>query len=275
MNAPDLGAKVAALRWYHTIDLGHGIVTDGIDDTPLRLARLDFPASFEGRSVLDIGAWDGFFSFEAERRGASRVVACDYYSWHGLGWGTGNGKAAFELAREVLGSRVEDADIDVMDLSPERVGMFDVVLFLGVLYHLRHPLLALERVASVTRHLLIVETVVDMVGFARPAMAFYPDGELNGDPTNWWGPNIPAVEAMLHHVGFDRVRTVTRSRSVSYRLLRALAHRVRGKNSVKLAYRQDRAALHAWKPAARTEDSRDCQSSFGVRREGELTRLES
>ena len=98
---------------------------------------LDLPASLEGLTVLDIGAWDGFFSFECERRGASRVVAADYYSWHGPGWGT---KAGFQLAREALGSRVEDVDIDVMDLSPERVGTFDVVLFLGVLYHLRHPL---------------------------------------------------------------------------------------------------------------------------------------
>jgi len=58
------------------------------------------------------------------------VVATDYYAWHGVGWGTGEGKAAFQLAREVLGSRVEDVDVDVMDLSPERVGSFNVVLFL-------------------------------------------------------------------------------------------------------------------------------------------------
>ncbi len=83
----DLQPRVAALRWYHTIDLGNGIVTRGVDDTPLRLARLELPASFAGQTVLDIGAWDGFFSFEAERRGASRVVAADYYSWHGGGWG--------------------------------------------------------------------------------------------------------------------------------------------------------------------------------------------
>ena len=100
-------------------------------------------ARSKGLSVLDIGAWDGFFSFECERRGASRVVAADYFSWHGSGWGT---KAGFTLARDVLGSKVEDVDIDVMDLTPERVGTFDLVLFLGVLYHLRHPLLALERV---------------------------------------------------------------------------------------------------------------------------------
>ncbi len=140
--------------------------------------------------MLDIGAWDGFFSFEAERRGAARVVAADYYSWHGGGWGS---KAGFELARTALGSKVEDVDIDVMDLSPERVGVFDVVFFLGVLYHLRHPLLALERIASVTRKMLMLETVVDMVGIDRPAAAFYAGRELNNDPTNWWAPERPGA----------------------------------------------------------------------------------
>src|SRR5882672_3671420 len=156
-----LQSRADALRWYHTIDLGQGVVTRGVDDTPLRLACLDLPASLSGLSVLDVGAWDGFFSLEAERRGAARVVAADHYAWHGVGWGTGAGKAGFQLAREARASRVEDEDIDVMDLSPERVGMFDVVLFLGVLYHLPHPLLALERVASVTGGVLILETVVD------------------------------------------------------------------------------------------------------------------
>jgi tRNA (mo5U34)-methyltransferase len=240
----DLASRVAALRWYHTIDLGGGVVTKGIDDTPLRLARLDLPASLAGRTVLDIGAWDGFFSFEAERRGASRVIAADYYSWHGGGWGT---KAGFELAREARGSHVEDVDIDVMDLSPERIGTFDVVFFLGVLYHLRHPLLALERVASVTRDLLVVETVIDMIGFPRPVMAFYPERELNDDPTNWFGLNVPAVHAMLRTVGFSGVRTVSPHRSSIYRGARALYHAVRGKNTVRLAFRQDRAVFHATK----------------------------
>ena len=200
MDGGELRSRVAALRWYHSIDLGQGVVTPGTDNSPYRLARLDLPASLAGKTVLDVGAWDGFFSFECERRGAARVVAADYYSWHDTGWGT---KAGFQLARQALGSRVEDVDIDVMDLSPERIGTFDVVLFLGVLYHLRHPLLALERIASVARDLLILETVVDMVGVSRPAMAFYPGRELNDDPTNWWAPNIPAVHGMLNSVGFD------------------------------------------------------------------------
>ena len=119
MNRDDLQTRVDGIRWWHSIDLGHGIVTKGVDHSQAeRLSRLRLPADLSGRSVLDIGAWDGFFSFEAERRGAARIVAADYYSWHGTGWGTGKGKAGFQLAREALGSRVEDAYVDVMELVP-------------------------------------------------------------------------------------------------------------------------------------------------------------
>ena len=72
-------------------------------------------------------------------------------------------KAGFELARKALDSKVEDLSIDVLDLSPERIGEFDLVLILGVLYHMRHPLLALERVASVTKDQLVLETHVDFL----------------------------------------------------------------------------------------------------------------
>jgi tRNA (mo5U34)-methyltransferase len=242
MTSTDLRSRADAIRWYHTIDLGGGVVTRGVDDSPLRLARVQLPESLHGKTVLDIGAWDGFFSFECERRGAARVVAADHFSWHGTGWGT---KAGFTLAREALGSRVEDIDVDVMDLGPERVGTFDVVLLLGVLYHLRHPFLALERVASVTRDYLILETVVDLVGFRRPAMAFYPGRELNNDPTNWWGPNIPAVVGMLESLGFREVTVPTSPPRAVYRAARAFYHRVRGKNTVAEAFRQDRAVFHA------------------------------
>ena len=245
MNTDELKAQADALRWYHTIDLGNGVVTAGVDNTPERLARIGMPANLSGRSVLDIGAWDGFFSFEAERRHAARVVACDYYAWHGLGWGTGRGKAGFQLARAALNSRVEDLDVDVMDLAPERVGTFDLVLFLGVLYHLPNPLLALERIAAVTGSLLILETVVDMVGVRRPAAAFYPGRELGDDPTNWWGPNHAAVRSMLSSVGFARVDVITPARSAAYRAARAGWHVLKGRNGFGQAFRQDRAVFHA------------------------------
>jgi tRNA (mo5U34)-methyltransferase len=229
------------------MDLGGGVRTVGVHDPLTRLPLLGLPESLTGLTVLDIGAWDGFFSFECERRGAARVVAADYYSWHGASWGT---KAGFEMAREALGSRVEDVDLDVMDLSPERIGMFDVVLFLGVLYHLRDPLAALERVASVTAGTLILETVVDQVGVSRPVAAFYPDRELNNDPTNWWGPNPAAVIGMLRAAGFARADMITALPGAIHRTARAAWHHLQGKNRFGLALRQDRAVFHALKASA-------------------------
>ncbi len=193
------------MNWYHRIDLGDGIVTPGIDDPARRLEALEMPADLSGRSVLDIGAWDGFFSFEAERRGAARVLATDSYCWGGEGWGT---KIGFDTARRILGSNVEDREIDVMDLSSEAVGVFDLVLFVGVLYHMRHPLLALERVSSVTAGQLILDTHTAMTSEPNPVMRFYPGRELNDDDTNWWGPNPPAVEAMLRDVGFHATERI-------------------------------------------------------------------
>jgi tRNA (mo5U34)-methyltransferase len=202
-----LRREVNAIQWWHSIDLGNGIVTPGPDPTPARLREIQLPDDLGGLSVLDIGAWDGFFSFEAERRGAARVLATDSFCWGQGGWGT---KSGFELARRALRSRVEDLTIDPLDLSPERVGSFDLVLFLGVLYHMRHPLLALERVFSVTRGQLILNTQVDLTAIERPAIAFYPDEELNHDATNWSGPNPAAVVAMLRVVGFRDVRIISR-----------------------------------------------------------------
>jgi tRNA (mo5U34)-methyltransferase len=203
MTPEQVRAGVAAIEWFHRIDLGGGITTPGRDDSPRKLLEIRMPEELRGKSVLDIGAYDGFFSFEAERRGADRVLAVD-------NWGRPecSPKAGFEFARRALGSRVEDRTIDVYDLSPETVGVFDVVLFLGVLYHLRHPLLGLERVASVTGDLLILETHVDLLDHRRPVMAFYPEAELGGDSTNWWGPNEAAVFGMLRTVGFRRVEVV-------------------------------------------------------------------
>src|SRR5262245_24434215 len=85
---PDMvRAEVQKITWWHTIDLGNGIVTPGGDKhTQARLGDVKMPADLHGQSVLDVGAWDGFFSFEAERRGASRVLATDSHSWGKGGW---------------------------------------------------------------------------------------------------------------------------------------------------------------------------------------------
>jgi tRNA (mo5U34)-methyltransferase len=202
MDPQVLRERVMEVRWFHTMELGDGVITPGIEGaTARKLEYIGIPQDLSGMTVLDIGAWDGFFSFECERRGASRVLATDRLMWQ-----LETGKAGFEMAREALGSRVEDLEIDVLELSPERLGgTFDVVLFLGVLYHMRDPMLALEHVASVTRHRLIVETHLDVLDLPRPAMAFYPFDELAGDFSNWVGPNLLGVDAMLRASGFREV----------------------------------------------------------------------
>jgi tRNA (mo5U34)-methyltransferase len=193
--------RVQKIRWFHTMDLGNGIITPGLETTLQKLDWIGLPRDFTGKTVLDVGAWDGFFSFECERRGAKRVLSTD-----SLMWRLETGRAGFDTAREALDSNVESLEIDVMELSPERVGgTFDVVLFLGVLYHMRDPMLALERAASVTGERMILETHLDVLDVPRPAMAFYPFDELAGDHSNWVGPNLLGVEAMLLATGFREV----------------------------------------------------------------------
>lgn len=206
MDKDQLIQRVNSFRWFHTIDLGDGVVTPGMYDpvTGLHGSRFCVPKSLEGKTVLDIGCWDGAWSFEAKRRGATRVLATDRFSWGGGGWGQ---RGAFETARDALELGVEDMIIDVMELSRDRVGQFDVVFFFGVLYHMRHPMLALEKVRDVTAPggLAIVETHCDMLDLEVPALGFYPNRELGGDSTNWFGPNPAALIGMLKASGFDDV----------------------------------------------------------------------
>ena len=244
MEPEELRQRVSKIQWFHTIDLGHGIITPGVDNTPEKLKKLALPDDFTGKTVLDIGAWDGFFSFEVERRGAKKVLAVDSFCWSGPGWGT---KAGFELAREALGSQVLDMEMEVMDLSPEAVGRFDVTLFLGVLYHMKYPFLALERVANVTNELLVLETEVDLLGVSRPAVAFYAGSELNQDPTNWWGPNPKAVCHLLRAAGFKRIEIVSRPASLFRRFLRTLKQTMCERNFSHETFQRARLVVHAWK----------------------------
>jgi len=190
------------IRWFHSMELEPGVHTISPAETEKLRTREEAyfkRVDLKGKSLLDIGAWDGNFSFAAKRHGAVRVLATDHFCWSGAGWGTKDG---FDFANAKMKAGVESLEIDVPDISPGHVGTFDVVLFLGVLYHLRHPLLGLERAASVAKGTLIVETVLDAGWMRRPAMVFYPGPELNNDPTNWWGPNAACVTAMLKDVGF-------------------------------------------------------------------------
>src|SRR5438132_14127055 len=119
MTPDEILREVARVRWFHRIDLGNGIVTPGEDNTPEKLATLGMPDDLSGVSVLDIGAWDGFFSYEAERRGARRVLATDDFCWSGPGWGT---QADLDLARCRGHSRLDIEQLGVPDLSPATVG---------------------------------------------------------------------------------------------------------------------------------------------------------
>src|SRR5690349_20519636 len=130
LDERELRERVSQIKWYHSMPLPYGILTEGKEACVSRWPRLGLPDRLDGKSVLDVGAWDGFFSFEAERRGAARVLATDSFAWNGANWST---KAGFELAREALGSRVEDRQVDILELDPADIGTFDVVLCLGVL----------------------------------------------------------------------------------------------------------------------------------------------
>jgi tRNA (mo5U34)-methyltransferase len=194
--------EVAAISWFHTIDLGGGLITPGIDNTPLKMPIMHIPDSLTGKTVIDIGAWNGAFSFECERRGASRVLATDWYCWQG------DAKRGFDTAKRALGSKVEEREIMVEDISKEEVGTFDLVLFLGVLYHSPDPLGYLRRCRDVCDGMIIMETLVDAMDYPRPAMAFYEADSENGDASNFFGPNQLACEAMMREVGFKNIQMV-------------------------------------------------------------------
>jgi tRNA (mo5U34)-methyltransferase len=197
-----------------------------------------------GKSVLDIGAFSGVYSFEAERRGAARVVALDHFVWsidmprfneylaecaasntaplmaeQTPHWqpDTLPGKKPFDLAHRALGSKVDAVVDDFMAMDLARLGVFDVVLFLGVLYHMDNPLGALRRVARVTKNLAIIEThAVAVPGYERYEMCeFYSGSQLNADPSNWWAPNLKALAGMCRAAGFSRVEIVHVQRAVA------------------------------------------------------------
>jgi tRNA (mo5U34)-methyltransferase len=238
----DREAALAAISevptWYHQIEVLPGIVTPGVNDSSAVLARLPLPPDCTGLRALDIGARDGFFSFELERRGAD-VVAVDYI---------GPDQTGFSVASKLLGSRVPYVVENVYNLSPERFGEFDLILFLGVIYHLRDPLLALERIWSVCKGRLVVESqVLDHSFLTRsgelkplevvaPGLAdaciaqFYPAATLNGDHTNWWVPTLACLKAMIGEAAFD----------VDYEVMmgaRAIVGATRSDDSERIYYR--------------------------------------
>ena len=203
----ELSAAAQTRLRYHTIELPDGRVLPGLqsaDHLRWRLSLFGLAEDLRGQRVLDIGAWDGWFSFECERRGAT-VVAVDCVELD-----------TFLEARSLLNSKVEYLTLDVSELSAQRLGQFDVVLFFGVLYHLRHPLLGLEKVVELCRGLALIESFV-MASEARaiPAiMEFYEGAQLGGQIDNWFGPTPECLVALCRSAGFVDVelRDVTTGR---------------------------------------------------------------
>jgi tRNA (mo5U34)-methyltransferase len=188
-------------HWFHSFEFANGCVARGRDPSTAKLTALQLPP-LTGKTVADVGAYDGYFSFQAEKLGAAQVTAMDHVAWMHE---ASNARANFELIREAIGSRVQDITISVEDTRPEAVGIFDVTLFLGVLYHAPNMIEYLRNMRAITGELLVVETLVDLLDVAQPAAAYYPFRSVNNDGTNWWGPNIACVTDMLSRVGFGSV----------------------------------------------------------------------
>lgn len=217
MDTVTLSDEVGAIDfWWHSIDLGNDLVTPGRRglDSLEEDAAIMLPDDLSGKTVLDVGAWDGFFSFAAERRGARRVVAIDEPRLRHKP----SGKESIELCVRALHSKVEVVWGDWMTMDPEP---FDVVIFSGVLYHCRDMLRALERLRQLTSEVAVIESHCEDFGILSPMVRFYEEAELNGDPTNWWGPNQGAIEAMCRAAGFLHVARTDEGRPGTRAIFRA------------------------------------------------------
>ena len=236
IDAAQLQAEVDSFGWYHSIDLGHGVVTKGQSVMAEMVTETQLP-DFRGRSVLDIGAWDGYYSFLAERRGAARVVALDHYAW-GVDFAARNeywnacaergelpdqardttdfwradlpGRRGFELAHRALESKVEPVVADFTTMAPTTLGTFAVVLYIGVLYHMKEPLTCLERLRAVTQGIAVIETVAAQVpaNAGRSLLELHAGGELNSDFGNWYVPTVEAIGSLARAAGFARIEVM-------------------------------------------------------------------
>lgn len=184
--------------WHQRFELAPGVFAPGANDVDWLLHTAKVPADLTGASVLDIGTTNGGTAFSLERRGASRIVATDIVDPMHFG---------FEAIREALGSKVEFRQVSVYELGHALQEQFDYVVFWGVLYHLRHPLLALDNVRAVARLAAYVETAVcdaEIAAAHDSAIAtFYRRDELGGDSSNWFAPSVRALIDWCGSCGLD------------------------------------------------------------------------
>ncbi len=193
-----LWKEIKAIQWWHRIQVGPFVTPGRTSDFAQDWIAKLIPQRLEGKSVLDIGAWDGYFSFLAEERHARRIVAIDNLKnleAHP------SGSAGFELAKRVRRSNVEYRTLDVYD-SDQLGEKFDVIFFFGVYYHLHSPIYALAKI----HQLLAPGGTVYMEGMIRPGrppVLVILDGEYG--PTNHTDPTISGVRRMALKAGFSSV----------------------------------------------------------------------
>jgi SAM-dependent methyltransferase len=189
--------------WHQRFELAPGVIAPGANNVPFLLDKMGLPDRLDGESVLDIGTTNGGFAFELERRGAGRVLAVDVLDGDHFG---------FNAIKAVLGSRAEHLQASIYELPGIVAEQFDLVLFLGVLYHLRHPLLALDNVRALTRRLAFIESAVcdaEAPALADTAAArFYRRDELGADPSNWFAPTVSGLSDWCQSCGLEPERVL-------------------------------------------------------------------
>ena len=233
--------RIAAhAHWYHAMELAPGAETPGWFDLRPIVDLMPWP-DVRGRRCLDVGPYDGFLSFELERRGAAEVVAADIGSHLDWDWPAGMRArgtelaaiagpevgAGFRIAADLLGSRVERIEISAYDLSPERVGRFDVVVCGSLMLHLRDPVRALEAIRGVCGERFLSAETIRLGLTARHPRA--PAAELVGvgELCQWWVPNAAGHRRMLAAAGFE-VLEATRPYAIPF----GPAHPPRGRSAL-------------------------------------------
>jgi tRNA (mo5U34)-methyltransferase len=223
VSPDEIARRAREFEWYHTIDLGHGIRTPGTYDHRPLLKHYGLPDSLAGKTVLDVGPGHGFFSFEFEARGAARVATVELpaYAHHdgspalkrelernrAAQTAPAHRHGALGFAIEARGSKVEPFFSNVYDLTPESIGVFDLVFCASVLLHLTDPLRALYAISTVTREQAIVSTGIDV----WPHVRRQPRALFRATPTGqvFWFPTMTCLERMAIAAGFRRVERVS------------------------------------------------------------------
>jgi len=207
----DLRAEVERYPWYHTLELGDGVVTTAMFDHRPVLDRYPVPADLSGLRCLDVGTMDGFWAFEMERRGAASVTAIDLDDPQALDWPASlrGGDTTlddtkgerFALAKRALGSKVERVTMSVYELGPE-LGSFDFVFCGDLLVHLKDPVTAIERIRSVCTSSAVIANNIKRFRFREHV----PLAELDGvDQFVWWYTNLAGLVRIVRAAGFARV----------------------------------------------------------------------